>query len=250
VPEEALYDVPMTEMSIDRETLNSCRNVDLDSKMILGVKESILQAMVAKKLLLPNDTITRHGTSDEVKVSDLFKENTRIVDPWIVLCGMIAISAMLLPGISGSYMLQVLGVYALVLASLVDWVDGVKQGIFDWQAFRLLCSMGIGIIIGAISFSHLVRYLLRSKREIAVSCLVGFMLGSLKAVWPFWSYSYELIATHQKNGAQLVVIDPVLPQFFALETLLALTIFLFGIGAVLLIEHLAHQKNVRTRDTI
>jgi putative membrane protein len=92
---------------------------------------------------------------------------------FIFLCGAIAICAMILPGISGSFILVLLGKYYFVMEAVKN-LDIVIILVF-------LC----GAVIGITSFSRLLSYLLRRLHDITIAVLAGFMLGSLNKVWPW-----------------------------------------------------------------
>lgn len=92
---------------------------------------------------------------------------------FIFLCGAIAICAMILPGISGSFILVLLGKYFYIMEA-VKTLDVATLGIF-----------GVGVVIGITSFSHLLSYALKHFRNITLAVLTGFMLGSLNKVWPW-----------------------------------------------------------------
>ena len=233
------YDVPL---HTHVDGIERCRNV-VDNQ-ILNVKQSYLTAMVSKKLLFPSDIILDHTTKSPVVVQDVLTKDAAILDFWIILSGMIAISAMLLPGISGSYMLQVLGLYGLVLSCLVDWIEGLKAFTFDAYAFRVLASMAVGIVIGAFSFSRVVSFLLRAYRETTIAVLVGFMIGALGSVWPFWSYSYELMPINQAQGATLVVVEPLIPDSMSSELFIAAVVFVVGVCMVFWIEYVSRKKQI------
>lgn len=93
--------------------------------------------------------------------------------PYLILSGAIAASAMLLPGVSGSFLLHVLGVYTLAIHALSR---------FD---FFVLGYLGIGIVIGAIGFSRVINFFLKHFRDITLASLMGFMIGALKSISPF-----------------------------------------------------------------
>jgi putative membrane protein len=92
---------------------------------------------------------------------------------FIFLCGAIAICAMILPGISGSFVLVLLGKYDYVMKAVTN-LDLVIIFVF-------IC----GAVIGITSFSRLLSYLLRRLHDITLAALAGFMLGSLNKVWPW-----------------------------------------------------------------
>ena len=158
------------------------------------------------------------------------------IDLWVVACGAMAISAMLLPGISGSYILNILGMYGPILGALVSWVEALKNGVFDFVAFRVVASMVFGIALGALVFSRVVRYLLAMYRTATIATLVGFMVGAMRSVWPFWSYNYDY------NLHKLQVIEPVLPTFATGHFALCCGFFTLGICAVFVVEYLSTIK--------
>lgn len=93
--------------------------------------------------------------------------------PYIFMCGAIAICAMILPGVSGSYMLKVLGQYEHILTALHER-DLVTVGVFV-----------LGIAVGITSFVRVLSWLLRHYESSTLAVLTGLMLGSLRSVWPF-----------------------------------------------------------------
>ena len=103
-------------------------------------------------------------------------------------CGIIGVTAMLLPGLSGSYLLNIVGVYPLVIAALNDAIAIVKGAPFLWRPFFLLFSMGCGILIGVVLFSRILRWLLEHYHNATLAALTGFMIGAIQSVWPFWTY--------------------------------------------------------------
>ncbi len=93
---------------------------------------------------------------------------------WFVfLCGSIAICAMILPGISGSFILVLLSKYEYIFGALKDFKMSV------------ILTFGLGCVTGIIGFSHILTWLLRKYHDITVALLAGFMLGSLNKVWPW-----------------------------------------------------------------
>ncbi len=95
----------------------------------------------------------------------------------IVGAAMVGAVAMLLPGISGSFVLQVLGVYQLVINSL--------NQPFTAFSLKLLCAMAMGISLSFILFSRAIALLLKYYHAATLSLMIGFMGGGLRALWPF-----------------------------------------------------------------
>ena len=99
---------------------------------------------------------------------------------FIFLCGAIAICAMILPGISGSFILLLLGKYEFIM-------NAVKS-----LDITIIIVFACGAAIGLVLFSNVLSYLLRKFHDITIATLTGFMLGSLNKVWP-WKKTLETI---------------------------------------------------------
>ena len=96
---------------------------------------------------------------------------------WFIgLSGIIAVCAMLLPGISGSFMLLLLGKYTFML-------DALKNFKLD-----ILVTFALGGVVGLLGFSRLIAWLLRKYHDHTLALLAGFMLGSLRKIWPWKQY--------------------------------------------------------------
>lgn len=103
-------------------------------------------------------------------------------DIWfIVICGSIAICAMILPGISGSFILLILGKYKYLMEVISKVVDGVDLG----KNILILVAFGVGAIVGIIAFSKFLHWLLSRYNRQTLITLAGFILGSLVVVWPW-----------------------------------------------------------------
>lgn len=94
---------------------------------------------------------------------------------FLVMSGALASSAMLLPGVSGSYVLYLLGVYPVAIGALSNQTD----------LFTLLLPLFIGIILGLLVFSRIINYFLSSHKFLTLSLLTGFMIGGVVQIWPF-----------------------------------------------------------------
>lgn len=97
---------------------------------------------------------------------------------FIFLCGAIAVCAMILPGISGSFILVLLGKYYYIMEA-VKTLD-----------LKVLLTFACGAVIGIVTFSNVLSFLLRKFHDITIAILAGFMLGSLNKVWP-WKETVE-----------------------------------------------------------
>lgn len=101
---------------------------------------------------------------------------------YVFLCGAVSICAMILPGISGSLLLQVMGEYRYIMGVIGDVLT------FDWNAILTLCVFGAGCVFGLLAFSKLLHFLMDRFEKPTMVALTGFVLGSLVKVWPWNSY--------------------------------------------------------------
>ena len=106
---------------------------------------------------------------------------------FLFFSGMIAISAMILPGISGGFILVLLGAYQPIMRGLDGTVTALKNG-----DYLLMLTNGIpifvvaiGCLFGLLSFSRLLSWLFKSYKNITLATLTGFMIGSLNKIWPW-----------------------------------------------------------------
>jgi len=154
------------------------------------------------------------------------QENTNF---WYVfICGIVAICSMILPGLSGSFILIIMGNYLLVLRAI---------GNFE---FGILIPLGLGVVVGLVVFSNLLSYVFQKFPDVTIALLTGFILGSLNILWP-WK---EVIETVIKPDGEVTVSKyaKVLPNAFDMHTILALSLIVVGIGSIFLIERLAKPK--------
>ncbi|MDA0728088.1 MAG: DUF368 domain-containing protein [Bacteroidetes bacterium] len=110
---------------------------------------------------------------------------------FLILAGALAICAMLLPGISGSFLLLILGAYAPVLLA-VKTLDLIRVGAF-----------AIGAFAGLLSFSRFLTWLLNAHRQATLATLTGFLVGSLQALWP-WKEATRALYTHSDGRIEYV----------------------------------------------
>ena len=141
---------------------------------------------------------------------------------FIFLCGAIAICAMILPGISGSFILVLLGKYFYVMEA-VKTLDLVVLGVFAF-----------GAALGITSFSRVLSYALKNFRNITLSVLSGFMLGSLNKVWP-WKEVEKLVS----DGHEVMIEHNIAPNTEVAEAVL---LMLIGFILVYVLEKISAKK--------
>lgn len=162
------------------------------------------------------------------------------------LSGCIAIIAMILPGVSGSFILVLLGSYGIVLSSLTDFIDGITSG--NWEvvktSFLKVLLFIIGCVIGLKLFSKALKWMFAHKQEITLAILTGFMIGSLNKIWP---WKNVLSTRTDRHGDEVPLLEKsVLPSSFEGEPLVmyAIVFSIIGFLAIFLLERLAVRKKI------
>lgn len=193
--------------------------------------------VVSNELKTWNITIAIVGIVGVI-VAYFITELTPISTPesywFIFISGMIAICAMILPGISGSFLLIILGKYTFIIESL----KGFKMDI--------IAVFGLGCITGILSFSHVLNWLLKKYHDIAIALLTGFMVGALNKVWP-WKQTLETYLDRHGELKPLATKN-VYPWEYTAATgkdaglIYCLLLGILGFGLVFLIDKFTNSK--------
>ena len=117
---------------------------------------------------------------------------------FIFISGAIAICAMILPGISGSFILLILGKYQYMMSAISGLVSGEATG----HNILILGTFGIGAVIGLLSFSKFLHWLLAKYNKETLIVLAGFIIGSLVKVWP-WSNTEAIVCSQFPEIARM-----------------------------------------------
>ncbi|BAO56207.1 DUF368 domain-containing protein [Nonlabens marinus] len=163
---------------------------------------------------------------------------------YLIFSGFIAIIAMILPGISGAFLLLLLGSYTTVLSSITGLVEGVIKG--NWtEALRSLGNLalvGVGAILGLKLFSRALTWLFEHKKNLTLALLTGFMIGSLNKLWP-WK---KVLSTRTNSeGLEVPFLEQsILPSQYDGDPQLLWVIALIVIGflLILILERFAIKK--------
>lgn len=150
--------------------------------------------------------------------------------PWFLfLCGAIAICAMILPGISGSFILLLLGKYRYILEAL------------NQRDFVILFIVAAGACVGIIAFSRLLGWLLDNYHDLVVAALTGLMIGSLRKVWP-WKQTVESLM--DAHGRVIPIVQTnILPAQWTGEVFLGIGLGAIGLLSVILLDRLQSQSS-------
>lgn len=154
---------------------------------------------------------------------------------YLILCGVVAICSMILPGLSGSFVLILMGNYQLVM------IDAVND-----RNLSILIPVGIGAAGGLLVFSHILSWVFKKYRNQTISLLTGFILGSLSILWPWQN------AIHLKDNSGNLILKhgkPIVEQYqkfmpddFNTSIFLAIFFAILGVLSIWIIEKVAETK--------
>lgn len=180
---------------------------------------------------------------------DPAKENDAL---WFVfICGIISVSGMTLPGLSGSFILIISGNYVLLLIdsvnALYDTLGNILTNNYtfldDPSRMRMLLVLFVftaGSITGMVSFSHVMNHLLKKYTSQTIAIITGFIIGSLGVVWPWKKTIYERdlngsFILNSNNNKIIKNYERLIPELNT-ETIIAIGYICLGIGVILIIE--------------
>lgn len=149
--------------------------------------------------------------------------------PYLFLSGALAVCAMILPGISGAFILVLLGSYKTIL-------DAVHE-----RDIKIVLTVGIGAIFGLLSFARLLKWMFSHYKNLTLALLTGFILGSLNKIWP-----WKKVLETKTFGDKTIVTDEmnVWPWSFEGDNQLAFAILLaiIGFSLIFILEKTASRK--------
>jgi len=175
------------------------------------------------------------GTAVAVIISVLNPATENSSFLYLLLCGVVAICSMILPGLSGSFVLILMGNYQLVM------IDAVNN-----RDLEILIPVVIGAAGGLLAFSYILSWIFKKYRDQTISLLTGFILGSLSILWPWQKIFYLKDAAGEiilKKGKPVVEhYEKFIPDSFSTEVLIAIIVAIAGIISIWAIEK-ATEKN-------
>jgi len=152
---------------------------------------------------------------------------------FLFLSGALAVCAMILPGISGAFILVLLGAYKTIL-------DAVHE-----LNFQTIITVGLGAVTGLLSFSRILKWLFKNYEYLTLAGLTGFVLGSLNKIWP-----WKEILESKQIGEKIITIKErsILPQHYHGDSQLLSAIVLMTIGflSIISLEKIAKRKEIKT----
>ncbi|WP_339888074.1 DUF368 domain-containing protein [uncultured Flavobacterium sp.] len=161
--------------------------------------------------------------------------------PYLFLSGFIAIIAMILPGISGAFILLLMGSYETVIGTINQFREGLTQMNMELlsTAMMKLGVFAIGAIIGLKSFSKILHWMFERHKNTTLALLIGFMIGSLNKVWPWKEVLETRINSHGETVPFLE--KSILPQDFNgdAQVLTSILLAIFGFLVIYGMEKIA-----------
>ncbi len=181
---------------------------------------------------------------------------------WFVfLCGIIGVSGMTLPGLSGSFILILIGNYVLLLVDSVNALFNTLTDIAKWDfsftdntermsLLKVLASFTLGSLVGMVTLSHILGFVLKHYKNITYAIIIGFITGSLGVVWPWKEKIFKVNSAGEylkdANGNLILDnYDRYLPHLTDLSTWIAIFFIILGILIVFGLERYGN-KNANT----
>ena len=155
--------------------------------------------------------------------------------PYLFVCGMVGICAMILPGISGAFILLIMGKYKFV----TDVIHDITHGNVTFTHVAIVVVFASGCAVGLLVFSKFLRWLLEHYHGQTLAVLCGFMIGSLRRIWPFKQIPETggpLDITHSQ-------VENVLPKTLDCQVLSAIALAVVAIVLVLMLDLLVRRAN-------
>ncbi len=149
--------------------------------------------------------------------------------PYLFLSGAIAVCAMILPGISGAFILVLLGSYKTILEAVHE------------RDFKIIITVGLGAIVGLLSFARLLKWMFKNHKNATLAVLTGFILGSLPKIWP-----WKKVLTTKTFGDKVIPISEMNISPFSFEgdnqLFFAVLLSVIGFSLIFILERVASKK--------
>jgi putative membrane protein len=154
---------------------------------------------------------------------------------YLFLCGIVAICSMILPGLSGSFVMILMGNYQLVAIHAINQRD-----------FAVLLPVALGAVIGLVAFSHVLSWVFKNYKDQTIATLTGFILGSLNVLWPWKTAEYLKNSAGDfilKHGEKVVArYASIWPAQYDKSFWTAVAIMVLGVISIVVVEWMAQRK--------
>ncbi len=173
------------------------------------------------------------GTAIAVSITVLTPARENDAAWYLFICGIVATCSMILPGLSGSFILILMGNYQLV------WIESVNA-----LDLKILIPLIIGAVAGLIGFSHFLSWVFKKYKNQTLSLLTGFILGSLTILWPWKktvSTFFDRHGVEKPLDQELILPDPGNPQHYFW---FAIILIIAGFLSIWILEKTAEKKDL------
>ena len=163
-------------------------------------------------------------------ITTLNPSETSSANTFLFFAGALAICAMILPGISGAFILVIIGAYGPVLEAL------------NSRDFKSILIIGAGAVVGLLSFSKLLKWLFENYNRLTLAVITGFMIGSLNKIWP---WKVALTFRTNSKGIKIPLNEKSISPFNVdgdPQLLQAVGLMVFGVIIILLLEKISTKK--------
>ncbi len=171
------------------------------------------------------------GLAIAVSMAFLTPASTNENPLYLLLCGVAAMCSMIIPGLSGSFVLLLMGNYELIA---IETINTLRQGNLG-EALPILIPVGSGAVVGLLVLSRFLSWLFKTHHDKAVGAITGFVAGSLVIIWP-WKDTIE------KNGKIVRFENWHLPDLTAGATWMQIGAVLIGVSLIVVVELFARKN--------
>ncbi|SCA58858.1 Uncharacterized protein AB751O23_AW_00010 [Chlamydiales bacterium SCGC AB-751-O23] len=243
---ESYYQMPM-ESYTEKNNWDgfSLKNYQEPNQMLVNLsKKEVSHLLVKYPELKDAEVVDMRNSLVLNSASFTSKENLKEYSfLFLFACGFLGSAAMLAPGISGSYLMLIIGVYPFLIASYVSFLEGVFAFHLDLGILFSLLSFLLGVLVGFACFSRTLSYVLKHYYKVTFSLISGFIIGALRALWPFWEYSYRIDPLHLEKGPVLQKMGlKLLPKSFG-DALTFTLLFSLAFFAVISLEKIKKKNS-------
>lgn len=156
---------------------------------------------------------------------------------YLIICGAVAVCSMILPGLSGSFVLILMGNYQLIMIYAVSHFD-----------MKIIVPVAVGVVVGLLAFSHFLSWLLSRYARQTMAVLTGFIFGSLGTIWPWKNPVYLMQDGTEvlKNGKPIIQsYQMYFPQEFSAEVAIAIVLMAAGMAALWALERSSEKTKTQ-----
>ncbi len=175
------------------------------------------------------------GTGIALSIAFLVPAQENANPLYVFLCGVIAVCSMILPGLSGSFVMILMGNYALVLRAIST---------FD---FSILLPLALGCGFGILAFAQLLAWVFKRFHNQTLAVMTGFVVGSLATIWPWKAAQIEVLQVNGETREIITGYQWFVPNFSETNSQIAIACIVLGAAILILSEYFAAKIGKKTK---